>query len=168
MTETLKNEIIREAKRIEEDALYSGKSHFNASALWSKANYLLGIPITICAVLRGINHFSCSQQLAGGIDMLIAILAALQTFLNPINHVAQHNQAGGKYFALKNQVRCFCKIELLSLPIEEAATVMKAFSQKLNELNAAAPSIPYLAFVLTRRSIKKGHADYAVDKEQQK
>ena len=32
MNETLINEIIHEAERIEEDALHSGKSHFNASS----------------------------------------------------------------------------------------------------------------------------------------
>lgn len=159
------NEIIREAKRIEEDALHSGKSHLNVSAFWSKANYLLGIPIIIFAALRGVDFFSGMQYLPDVIDILIVILAALQTFLNPADHIAQRKQAGDKYFALKNQVRCFCKIELPNLKIEEATETLKAFSQKRDELNADAPSIPYLAFVLAKRSIEKGHADYAVDKE---
>lgn len=37
----------REAERIEEDATYSSKSHFNAEATWIHRHYWLGKPLSI-------------------------------------------------------------------------------------------------------------------------
>ena len=34
----------REAERLEEDALYSSKGHFNAEDTWVRRNYWLGVP----------------------------------------------------------------------------------------------------------------------------
>ncbi len=168
MNETLINEIIHEAERIEEDALHSGKSHFNASALWSKIHYILGIPMTVCAAWAGIDAFSDAPQYAGYLAMATAALAALQTFINASSHASQHKQSGGEYFALKNQARFFRKIELQNLEPAEAAAEIKVYSKKRDELNAKAPCIPYLAFWLARFSINKGNAEYRVDKEQKK
>ena len=168
MNETLRTEIIDEAKRIEEDALHSGKGHFNASAFWLQIHYILGIPMTVCAAWAGIDAFSDTPSYAGYLAMATAALAALQTFINASGNAFQNKQSGGEYFALKNQVRLFCKIELPSLEIEKATAAIKAFSKKRDELNSVAPCIPYLAFWLARFSINKGNAEYRVDKEQKK
>ena len=42
-----------EAERIEEDATYSSKSHFNAEDTWVRRHYWLGIPSTILAAVAG-------------------------------------------------------------------------------------------------------------------
>ena len=167
MVETLIKEIIHEAERIEEDAVHSGKSHFNASSLWSTVHYVLGIPMTVCAAWAGIDAFSDTPQYAGYLAMATAALAALQTFINASGNAAQHKQSGAEYFALKNQVRFFRKIELQNLEPTETTAEIKAYSQKRDELNAVAPCIPYPAFWLARFSINKGNAEYRIDKEQQ-
>jgi hypothetical protein len=167
MNETLINQIIHEAERIEEDALHSGKSHFNASALWSKIQYILGIPMTVCAAWAKIDAFSDALQYAGYLAMATAALAALQTFINASSHASQHKQSGGEYLALKNQAHFFRKIELQNLEPAEATEEIKAYSQKRDELNAVAPCIPYPAFWLARFSIDKGNAEYRIDKERQ-
>jgi hypothetical protein len=167
MSETLIKEISYEAERIEEDALHSGKSHFNASSLWSTVHYILGIPMTVCAALAGIDAFSDTPQYAGYLAMATTVLAALQTFINASSHASQHKQSGGEYFALKNQVRLFRKIELQNLQPTEATVEIKAYSKKRDELNTVAPCIPYPAFWLARFSINKGNAEYRIDKEQQ-
>ena len=43
----------REAERIEEDATYSSKSHFNAEQVWERRHYWLGIPATAFAAIAG-------------------------------------------------------------------------------------------------------------------
>ena len=165
MNETLIKEIIHEAERIEEDAVHSGKSHFNASSLWSTVHYLLGIPMTVCAAWAGIDAFADVPQYAGYLAMATAALAAVQTFINASSLKSQHKKSGGEYTALKNQVRFFRKIELQKLQLEKATADIKAFSQKRDGLNAVAPCIPYPAFWLARFSINKGNAEYRVDKE---
>ena len=168
MNETLIKEIVHEAERIEEDAVHSGKSHYDASFLWSTVHYLLGIPMTACAAWAGIDAFAEAPQFAGYLAMATAALAALQTFINARSHASQHKQAGGEDLALENQVRLFRKIELKILQQEEATANIKTFSKKRDELNASAPSIPYLAYRLAQFSINKGNTVYRVDKVQQK
>ncbi|MDN3509082.1 MAG: SLATT domain-containing protein [Candidatus Neptunochlamydia sp.] len=168
MSEALIKEIAHEVERIEEDALHSGKSHFNASSLWSTVHYILGIPMTVCAAWAGINAFSDASQCAGYLGMTTAALAALQTFINASSHASQHKRSGGEYFALKNQVRLFRRIELENLQPAEAIEKIKGYSQKRDELNGVEPCIPYPAFWLARFSINKGNGEYRIDKEQQK
>ena len=167
MSEALMQEIINEAKRIEEDAVHSGKSHFNASSLWSMMHYLLGLPMTVCAAWAGVDAFSDAPQYAGYLAMATTALAALQTFINASSHAFQHKQSGGEYFALKNQVRLFRNIELQNLEPVEATAEIKTYSEKRDELNAGSPCIPPLAFWLAQFSINKGNAEYRVDKGRQ-
>src|SRR5881394_1255412 len=52
-----REEIIRQAKRMEEGLLYSSKGHFAASAFWSKFHLWIGIPMVILAAVAGANAF---------------------------------------------------------------------------------------------------------------
>ena len=45
MTESIKEKVIIEAKRIEEDSLYSAKGHFFAASWWNKFHIWIGIPM---------------------------------------------------------------------------------------------------------------------------
>ena len=42
----------REAQRLEEDATYSSKGHFNAEDTWVKRNYWLGVPATVLGAIQ--------------------------------------------------------------------------------------------------------------------
>lgn len=52
----------REAERIEEDATYSSKSHFNAAQVWERRHYWLGIPATAFAAIAGRGQL-CSRAM---------------------------------------------------------------------------------------------------------
>ena len=43
----IKQGITKELLRVEEDCIYSSKSHFNSSDFFRKLYYLLGIPLVI-------------------------------------------------------------------------------------------------------------------------
>lgn len=45
--------LCREAERLEEDALYSSKGHFNAEDTWVRRNYWLGVPATALGAIAG-------------------------------------------------------------------------------------------------------------------
>ena len=45
--------LCREAERLEEDALYSSKGHFNAEDTWVRRNYWLGMPTTALGAIAG-------------------------------------------------------------------------------------------------------------------
>ena len=53
-----KEEIVKEAKRIEEATLYSCKAHFVASNFWRRMHLILGIPATVLAAIAAAEAFS--------------------------------------------------------------------------------------------------------------
>src|SRR5207244_2074324 len=82
------HEIIKEAKRIEETTLYSSKGHFAAAENWSKLHLWIGVPNAGLAAVAGAMALSFTTQawihvLGGGLAIVAAGLASLQTFLNP-------------------------------------------------------------------------------------
>ena len=50
----IKAQIEKEANRIEEDATYSSKSHFNAGIGWAHYHYILGIVAAVASAVSGI------------------------------------------------------------------------------------------------------------------
>lgn len=164
MADIVSENISKECERIEEDAVHSGKAHYNAASLWSAVHYLIGIPMTILAAWAGINAFSDDPTLSGYLALGTAALAALQTFLGASDKAAKHTNAGCGYFTLKNQVRFFKDIELPDIDKTEAVQKVRAFTKDRDELNNISPGIPYPAFWLARKSIDNGCAQYRADK----
>ncbi|MEZ5919097.1 MAG: SLATT domain-containing protein [Alphaproteobacteria bacterium] len=158
--------IHKECLRIEEDVLYSGKSHCNAAVIWTWVHYIIGVPMTVLAAWAGIDAFSDTPELSGYLALITAALAALQTFLGASDKASEHKSAGSKYFTLRNQTRLFREVELSEIEKEEAIEKIRSLSNDRDELNSLSPSIPYLAFFLARKGIEGGEAQHKVDEEE--
>lgn len=163
MTKTTDN-IQKECLRIEEDTLHSGKSHYNAASLWSSVHYLIGVPATVFAAWAGINAFGNDPSLSGYLALIAAALTALQTFLGASDKASQHKSVAGGYLAIRNQTRIFREVEVSLMDQGEAVKNLCGHAQSRDELNNMAPSIPFLAFCMTKKGIDKGEADYKADK----
>jgi hypothetical protein len=156
----------REAERIEEDAMYSSKSHFNAEATWVNRHYWLGIPSTILAAVAGATLIRSQPELASGCALAASLLTGLMTFLKPNERAALHRAAAGQFLALRNDARLFREVELLQAErLNELPEHLKALSATRNELNQKSPSIPRSAFVAARKGIEEGEATHKIDKE---
>lgn len=154
----------REAKRLEEDATYSSKGHFNAEDTWVRRNYWLGVPATVLAALAGATLFKSHPELASLCALAASLLTGLMTFLKPNERAAMHRAAGGQFLALRNNARFFREIELLQTDrLNELPDRLKALSAMRNELNEKSPSIPRRAFVAARKGIEEGEATHTVD-----
>lgn len=156
----------REAERIEEDATFSSKSHFNAEHTWIRRHYLLGIPATALAAIAGAALFKNHSELASIFAMTASLLSGLMTFLKPNERAALHRSSAGNFLALRNNARYFREIEI------PQAVFMNDISEKLgkllatrNELNQSSPSIPLSAFASARKGIEQGEATHKVDKK---
>jgi hypothetical protein len=159
--------IIEECYRIEEDALYSSKSHYNASSCWERRNLYIGIPTTILAALAGVSALQDYVWVTVAISILVAVLSALNTFLNPSEKNNQHRVSASAYNALKNNVRLFREIDLLkeNFPTEEMAEQLKVYSDVRNQLNSSSPNIPAWAYKKTQEDINNNYASYRIDRE---
>jgi len=164
-----KEEIIKEANRIEESALYSSKGHFSAASFWGNFHIWLGIPIVILAAIAGASFISKvdnNNVIGGVISLIIAVMSAVVTFLNPNERRSAHFNAGNDYNSLQNKVRIFRTIECWEKESDHVLSErLKDFSDQKDKLNRASPQIPWWAYRKAKKGIEAGEAEYRVDKE---
>jgi hypothetical protein len=126
----------QEAQRIEEDTLYSSKGHFEAGSHWHRLHLWLGIPTALLAGVAGVSAFQNLPEIAGGISMLVAALAAVSTFLNPDEKAQAHHLAGAKFNDLRTRARIFREIDLQSdVDIKELTASLKQLADEKRDLN---------------------------------
>lgn len=155
----------REAERIEEDATFSGKSHFNAEDTWLHRNYWLGGTATALGAVAGATLIKSQPEWAAALTLLASLLTGLLTFLKPNERAALHHSAGGQYLALRNDARLFREVELLQTDRpDELVERLKALAARRDELNQKSPSIPRGAYEAARKGIEQGEASYKADK----
>ncbi len=97
MSHIVTSKLIEEAKRIEEDALYSSKGHYNCAENWKSVHYWIGIPAAVLAGVASVSAFSDNTVIAGYISVLVAILTALSTFLDPNARQNSHKASGAAF-----------------------------------------------------------------------
>ncbi len=166
METSIKEKIITETKRIEEDVIHSAKGHFNAAADLKRLHLWLGIPATIIASLSGAStlaDFSHHLIVTSILSLITAALAALITFMNPNERASAHLKGGNEYNALKNKLRIFREIECEVGEEEEIKNKLLILSDKRDQLNSELPQVPLKAFRKARKGIEEGEATYKVD-----
>jgi hypothetical protein len=155
--------IITEAKRIEEDAEFSGKGHLNAARLWAKIHYIIGVPMTFSAALSGIFSINENPQWAAIFALLASTLGGLQTFINPEQKASSHKTSGNGFKELGNKVRIFREIELPQMDLQKTVENIVRFDGERNQLNQTSLSIPRCAWWRAKKDIESGFSTYRVD-----
>lgn len=164
----LRSSIEREAARVEEDALYSARGHFEASRGWTLAHYSIGVPTAVLAAIASALALSDQTTFAGIVAIAVAALSALSTFLNPSKNAQQHQAAGAAFNEVRNRARLLREIDLRASKDEDGlADSVKSLAARRDELNKASPGIPRWAFKRGRKGIQRGEASYAADSRQQ-
>ena len=162
-----KLEIMKESQRIEESSLYSAKGHFAAAHTWTKFHLFIGVPIVVLAAIAGSSFISNNNVLAGVLSLVIAVLSAVMTFLNPNERSSSHLNAGNIYDVLQNEVRIFRTIDCWREESEQILTErLKNFSDQKGKLNQSSPQIPWWAYQIAKRGIKAGEGSFEVDKDE--
>ena len=160
-------EIMKESQRIEESALYSSKGHFATAHTWSNFHLSIGIPMVVLAAIAGSSFICNNNILAGVLSLIVAVLSAVMTFLNPNEKSSTHLNAGNSYDALQNDVRMFRAIDCWREDSEQILTErLKNYSNQKDKLNQGSPQIPWWAYQIAKRGIKAGEGSYEVDKNE--
>lgn len=164
-----KDEIIKEAKRIEESLLHSSKGHFFTSHFWHNFHLWVGFPMVVFSAIAGasaLSQFDPHHTFAGIISIIVVALSGVITFLNPNEKSSAHLNAGNNYDSLMNKVRMFWSIDCWRDESEQVLTEkIKHFSEQKDKLNQSCPQIPYWAYRKAKKGIKDGEGDYTVDKK---
>jgi hypothetical protein len=164
-------EIINEAKRLEETTLYSMKGHHCAARGWSWSNLWLGLPIVIISAIasaaaftQAAKDYSSVAVLAGILSTIVSVLAAINTFLNPKEKENAHLSAAHAFDKLNNDARLFWSIECWQSAADETLTEkLRTLVGRKNELNANSPQIPDWAYRKAKKGIAAGEASFQVD-----
>jgi hypothetical protein len=163
-----KEEIIKEAKRIEESSLYSSKGHFSAAAFWRRLHFYLGLPATVLAAVAAASAFSqfdSGHTVGGWISICVAALSGLSTFLNPNEKAVSHLAAANNFDALQSKARIFWTVDCRGNDSDQVLTNrLKDLAEEKSELNRKSPQIPRFAYITAKKGIAAGEADYRVDK----
>jgi len=164
-----KDEIIKEAKRIEEGLLYCSKGHFAAAHFWSNFHLWIGVPVVLLSAIAGasaLSQFDSKHIIAGSISIAVAALSSVMTFLNPNAKASAHLNAGNNYDSLQNKIRIFWSIDCWREESEQVLTEkLKYFSEQKDKLNQSCPQIPRWAYNIAKKGILAGEGDYTVDKK---
>ncbi len=166
-SQAISDEISKEAKRIEEDCIHSGKGHLNSSDIWNYVHYGIGVPATIFAALAAADVIS-STSWNGLLAASAAALVAASTFINPSRNASEHSVAGNQYLALAKMSRRFRNIDLVNNDEAWVRSRLEELSVKRDELNENSPNpLPY-AYTKAKEGIESGQALYETDKDVRK
>ncbi|HZO71150.1 MAG TPA: SLATT domain-containing protein [Ktedonobacteraceae bacterium] len=154
--ETIREKMVKEAKRIENDTFFSAKGHFVASDEWRRRNMVLGIPSTIFSAIAGASalaQFDNHNIVAGVLAIFVAALSALTTFLNPGEKANSHQNAGTRYTAIRNDARKFYDLDSFRDDIsdQDLLTLLEDLRKQRNELNQNSLPIPGSAYRKVRQ-----------------
>lgn len=133
--------IRNEANRLLDATLRAAERHYAAETPWFYSAYWLGIPsvafsaIASVALLSKLPH---GNLLAGFLSIAVAVLSALNTFLDPHKKASAYHLSAKGYEALYHTVGYFYRVESLSENVDVATLeqrlghLMSDF-KKLNE-----------------------------------
>jgi hypothetical protein len=167
----VREEIIREAKRLEESTLFSMKGHHTAASGWSTRHLWLGLPVVIISALVGATTFSqyaescpALKVTAGLLSLAVAILSGITTFLNPNDRESAHLTAANAFDKLNNDARLFWAVDCWQeSPDAVLTSQLKELVERKNQLNANSPQIPNWAYRKAKAGIVAGEAKFEVD-----
>lgn len=165
MNDILKK-IQAEAHRLEWNAIYTSKGHYNAAMLWNLTHYTLGIAAVIFGAFAGKEFAGLNPNIATFMASCSAALAAIITLLKPSEKAGPHHQSGVRISSLLNRLRFFQNITAANASdSKELSEELKGLSEDYNGLTETAPPIPWLAYQLTRRGVRKGEHKYDEEDE---
>ena len=170
MTGDIKDNMLKEARRIEEDTLYSAKGQFVAANFWANFHLWIGVPTAILAAIAGasaLSQFENHNIIAGILAIIVTAFTAVTTFLNPNEKANSHRNAGNKHNSLRNKARIFCDIDSCGEDsIQELTKQLKELAKQRDELNQNSPQIPRWAYKKAKKGIEEGEAEFKVDKNE--
>lgn len=158
---------LREAFRIEEDATFTSKGHYNTAEIWNAWHYRLGIAAAVLSALAGflaLADFENHSIYAACIAFLVASITGVVTLLNPSEKAALHLQSGNDFNALKDQARQVRKLSPQSESLGRLRQNIEVLAARKAELNKAAPQVMKSAFLSAMHGIEKGENDYEADR----
>lgn len=177
MSESLRDKLVREARRVEEDTLHSSKGHYAAAERWRNLHLWIGVPTAISTGIAGVVVVGGPAEVGGvPLDAVFGLVAiagavatAMMTFLTPDRQRSAHQTAADKYNTIKGRARRFYEIDVHRLfDDEQLSARLDALIEERDGLYESSPLIPSSAYEKGKRGIEAGQATYRTDEERKR
>jgi len=161
-----KKEMIKEAKRVHESAMYSAQTQFEYSKTWRSVDRWLGGSASFVAAISGTAGLAdiASAQVTGLIALIAAATGAIAVSLGAPKTKTLAHASANAYLALQQDCRVFIDIDAHRLPEQEARDELSSLVARLQELNATAEIPSKRAWARAKENVEKGSQEYEVDK----
>ena len=133
--------------KLRKDAHISAVKHGLAAERWGGYHYLLGISATGISAAVGAGIIANNPSLvlvAGVMSLILVIVSAVSTFLNPEEKSSSHYEAGNNFRVLANKAEVLIDIDLVlrQKSCEELAESLKQLTNERDELVKKSPRVP--------------------------
>ena len=156
--------LINEAKRLDEDLLWSMTACFQIATWWRLLHWVIGIPSVLAAAITGIKAVRAADpETLVYFAVASAVLSAISTFVNPSRSAREFHNAGVRCSALKGKIRRFWQIDCTG-DDTNLRKILEKLADDKSHLMETMPHTGGLAYWLAGRSIKKGQNKHEVDK----
>lgn len=133
----------RRAREVYDVAMWEADFHKAAADYWSAVHYGLGLPTVVLSAVASTSalaDFDKSNVVAAALALIVAVLAALTTFLNPNKTAESHLTASGQFRTLGYSAQSFDRDLSPSLTDARAKTGIHALEDERNRLIRESPS----------------------------
>ena len=158
-------ELIKEAERIHESALYSGQTQFEYSKSWRTVDRWLGAVSAGVAAVAGVTGLASilPAPTVGLVAISAAGLGAVASSLGAPKTKTQAHASANAYLALQQDARIFINVDVNNLPLSEARDRLANLVSRVQELNATAEIPSSRAWKRAKKGVEAGSQQYEVD-----
>ena len=167
-------EYAKEARRIQEEALFNHAGHDIQSMSAEGRHSLLGVMSIVIASISGVASFSSTATaaqvgiwqsvLAGTLSFAVAAISGVITFLDPRKRAVENYMATNAYLTLRDNARRYANIATSEArTLDELKVGLDKLVTTLRELDDSTPIISDWAMAQATRAIAEGKYNYAID-----
>lgn len=168
MLEDRSTEIIKEAERIHESALYSSETQFEYAKRWRRVDRLIGALAAVMAAVAGVGGLSnlMTAKWVGLLAILAAVTGAIAASIGAPQTKEKAAFSANAYRALQQDARIFINIDVDIVSSDEARLRLEELVSRLQKLNAESEIPSGRAFKRAKKQIALGeHQTYKVDQD---
>ncbi|MEV6632316.1 DUF4231 domain-containing protein [Actinoplanes sp. NPDC051470] len=145
---------------MQDDLLYTEKTHFASAEHYRRIHRILGIITTVLSTAAAATIVAdLGKALAGILALLAAIMSAVLTFMSPEKSAEQHLGAGRQLGALRVRLRQVIGLDLPTLPLKELRRSISDLAAEKAAIDGASPGTSSKHFGSARKKIKSGLFD---------
>lgn len=161
----IKTELIAEASRIEESAIWSAQGQFESAKMWTSWNWVSGGITATCSGVAGLLTFATDdlQVISGVLAVVAAIFAGIHTVMKPDSRAEIAQKSANEYLDLQGEARRVKNLEKYFLTDKEYGTKLERLASIHSSINKRSHPIPYVAYKIASWNIRKGHQSYDAD-----